>query len=232
MANLILLIDDDPLIHNIVKSAAPEGNSFLSCFTIKEAHAMIDSGTAPDLIVVDRMLPDGDGLEICSRVRGIAHLSDTPVIFLSSKCSETDKVGGLFAGADDYITKPVSPLELKARIQARLRKSSGLLHLGNLRLDCDAQRAFHILKGVPTEIGLTRIEFKLLLVLIKGGDRISSRETLLNKVWGPSLSLSDRVVDTHVSNLRKKIAMTGVRIESLRGEGYRLSPEQAFGQAS
>lgn len=223
MNRKILLVDDDQMTHVIVRGVLDTEVELKSFYTLADALHSLETEEPPLLAIIDRSLPDGDGLSICTKMRSDARLVDVAIIFLSSKDTETDKVGGLFAGADDYITKPVSPLELKARIQARLRSHSKKLLVGNLLIDLATHRAYLTGRGTPQPIDLTRIEFKLLITLVQAIDRVFSREQLLLSVWGSETNLNDRVVDTHLSHLRKKIVGAEVAIEALRGEGYRLS---------
>lgn len=218
----VLLIEDDPVTHTIVKGVLDNDKQLISCFSIAEALAYLENNPPPVLMIIDRMLPDGDGLAICTQLRSTDTLKDVPIIFLSSKSSDTDKVGGLFAGADDYITKPANPLELKARIQARLRTRQSRLKLGNLTVDLATQRVSIDDAEGSLQIDLTRIEYRLLTVLLQSPDRVFARETLLTSAWGAEVNLSDRVVDTHLSHLRRKVSAANIKIESVRGEGYRL----------
>lgn len=218
----ILLLDDDRATHVIVKGVLDKGQVLISCFTLSEALTFLDQDELPALAIIDRMLPDGDGLTLCTKMRSEEHTKEIPIIFLSSKDSETDKVGGLFAGADDYICKPVGSLELKARILARLRSISKKIVAGGLSVDLASHRAYAEVDGIKQEIELTRIEFKVLVTLMQSPDRVFSRDRLLTDVWGPSSHVSDRVVDTHLSHLRKKLIGTGIKIDAIRGEGYRL----------
>jgi DNA-binding response OmpR family regulator len=176
-----------------------------------------------DLILLDVMLPRKDGFQICRELRraGI----QTPIILLTAKAQETEKVLGLQLGADDYVTKPFSPMELLARIQAVLRRASGpavpeIFQFGDMEVDfarCELRR-----KGRPVEI--TAVEFKLLAEFVRRRGRVLSREQLLDQVWSDA-TCGDRVVDTHVSNLRKKIEKNPAEPEfllSVRGMGYRF----------
>lgn len=230
MKRLVFLIDDDEITHALVKGAIDQDLSLISAYSLAEANKLLDQDVKPEIVIIDRVLPDGDGLAICSKLRAHPQLKDVPIIFFSSQGGEMDKVGGLFAGADDYISKPVSPLELKARIQARLRAKSRLISVGKLSLDLTSHRVF--LDG--NEIDLTRIEFKILVTLAENLDRVFSRDHLLSAVWGATSNVTDRVVDTHLSHLRKKLSGAGVKIEALRGEGYRLvlNPQEGGGHAA
>lgn len=222
----VLLVEDDPITKEIVTKSIGKFFSFICCSSIAEAQAILDQDQAISMVIVDRRLPDGDGLRLCDSIRGDQRRQGTPVIFLTACESESDKLSGFFAGADDYITKPFSPLELKARILARLRARNGgqSLSAGRLAIDLEGHRV-HQIDGqqTPVEIDLTRIEFKLLVTLALSLDKVLSRETLLHKVWGENCHVSDRAVDSHISHLRKKIAGAGLHLESLRGEGYRLA---------
>ena len=218
----IILIDDDPLTHALVKGAIGNDYSLVSCYSIKEADEFFSAGKSADLAIIDRKLPDGDGLSICARIRAKEQYNSLYIIFLSSKDSESDKVTGLFASADDYIPKTFSPVELKARIQARFRMDSKKINIGNLTIDLLSHRVFILRNQAPEEIDITKIEFKLLITFAQTPERLFSREILIEKAWGLTPHLSDRVVDTHISHLRKKLTGSHVNIEAVRGEGYRL----------
>src|SRR5262245_3793503 len=176
-----------------------------------------------NLILLDVMLPKKDGFQVCRELRraGVS----TPIILLTARSMEAEKVLGLQIGADDYVTKPFSPLELRARIQAIMRRAGGppepdVHRFGDAEVDfarCELRRS-----GKPVEI--TAVEFKLLAAFIAGRGRVLSRQQLLDKVW-PDTACGDRVVDTHVSNLRKKIEKDPAEprhLVSVRGMGYRF----------
>ncbi|MBC7464667.1 MAG: response regulator transcription factor [Bdellovibrio sp.] len=170
------MIEDDLVTHKLVKSSLGSDFELISCYSIAEATRVIDSTEGIAAIIIDRGLPEGDGLSVCLKLREDNFGQMVPILFLSSAATETDKVVAFFAGADDYITKPF-----------------GLM------------------------------EFKILTTLVQSIDQVFSRERLLTRVWGLSLNVSDRVVDSYVSHLRKKLQQTGINLESLRGEGYRMS---------
>jgi DNA-binding response OmpR family regulator len=176
-----------------------------------------------DLIVLDVMLPRRDGFEVCRDLRRAG--LRTPVIMLTAKAQESDKVLGLELGADDYVTKPFSPRELRARVKALLRRAgddnSEVYRFGESELDfgrCELRR-----RGEPQE--LTPLEYKLLATFVRRRGRALSREQLLDEVWGPGIAVTDRVIDTHISNLRKKVEPEPAQpryLLSVRGIGYRF----------
>jgi DNA-binding response OmpR family regulator len=185
----------------------------------------------PDLILLDLMLPGLDGLEVCRRLKADAKTSAIPIIMLTAKGEESDKVLGLGLGADDYVTKPFSLKELLARVGAVLRRASvkaaaavpGKLKAGTIELD--AARVAVTLKGVPLD--LTSKEFELLKALMACGDRVLTREELLEKAWGvdAALEVETRTVDVHVGTLRKKLRAEGRRVVTVKNYGYRFEAE-------
>jgi two-component system alkaline phosphatase synthesis response regulator PhoP len=176
-----------------------------------------------DLIILDIMLPRRDGFEVCRDIRRAG--LRTPIIMLTAKIQESDKVAGLDLGADDYVTKPFSPRELRARVKALLRRAAGdapeSYRFGENELDfsrCELRRS-----GRPQE--LTPLEFKLLATLIRHRSRVLTRDQLLDEVWGREIAVTDRVIDTHITNLRKKIEpqpSVPRYVVSVRGIGYRF----------
>jgi len=176
-----------------------------------------------DLIILDIMLPRRDGFEVCRDIRRAG--LRTPIIMLTAKTQESDKVAGLDLGADDYVTKPFSPRELRARVKALLRRAAGetpeVFQFGENELDfsrCELRR-----DGQPQE--LTPLEFKLLAALIRHRGRVLTRDQLLDEVWGRETAVTDRVIDTHITNLRKKIEpkpAVPCYLVSVRGIGYRF----------
>jgi DNA-binding response OmpR family regulator len=188
----------------------------------------------PDLVILDVMLPDGDGFDLCRRMRKNAVLGRTPVVFLTARSDEVDRVLGLEIGGDDYVTKPFSPRELIARVKAHLRRgepddgeeaSTELLRLGPFTLD----RAAHRLSLRDTELPLTSTEFRLLQFFLTHPGRAYSREQLLEEVWGQQHYVSPRTVDVHVRRLRERIEEQPDDprfLTTVRGFGYRFeAPE-------
>ena len=181
---------------------------------------------APELVILDRRLPDGDGFEFCRQMRDDKRWKGLPILFLSGKHSVSDKVSGLELGADDYLAKPYSPDELVARVHALLRKHGGdeaapVLQSGTLRMDLVQIKA--TLDGAPLK--LWPKEFELLKTLLGHPDQVHTREQLLQAVWGyeKELQITSKTVDVTVSRLRKKLGKYGKRIEFVRGYGYRYS---------
>jgi DNA-binding response OmpR family regulator len=177
-----------------------------------------------DLILLDLMLPDGSGFDLIGKLR--AEGSTLPIIVLSSRDSEADRVAALESGADDYVTKPFSPREVVARVRAVLRRSEGAHDERArpalpLRVEQETRRAFH--KGVALE--LTKVEFDLLAQMLVAPGRVLARSELIDKVWGDGFAITDRTIDSHIKSLRRKVAEVGGSpqlIETVRGVGYRV----------
>jgi len=187
--------------------------------------------TRPDLVLLDLMLPDIQGTDICKTLKASPETRDIPVIMLTAKGEEIDRVLGFELGVEDYVVKPFSVRELVLRIQAVLRRreatkggEGGIIHFGCLRIDPEAHRAW--VNG--EEVRLTITEFKLLLTLHERRNRVQSRITLLEDVWGMNTEAEVRTVDTHVKRLREKLGAAESYIETVRGAGYRFvgSPEE------
>lgn len=222
---MILLLEDDPAIADTVAFALRrEGFAVEHCGWLAEARARLRGSPAPDLLILDIGLPDGHGLDLCRELRA-GPLKALPVIVLSARSEEMDRVLGLELGADDYLAKPFSPRELVARVRALLRRAqaapvapvaaSGFAVDGS-RVRLDGQL-----------LNLTKLELGLLLKLLAAPQRIHSREALLDAVWGASADSSDRTVDTHIKTLRAKLreaAPARDPIKTHRGLGYSLEP--------
>ncbi len=178
----------------------------------------------PSLVVLDLMLPDMDGIEICKRLRSQEATRNLPILILTAKGSETDRILGLELGADDYLPKPFSPRELVLRVEAILRRTKGegrgraAMTFGPLIIDSEGHRVF--LDNKP--LSLTVIEFKLLDYLCRRPGKVARREALLSEVWGYQYEGGTRTVDTHVQRLRYKLGELAERIETVRGVGYRF----------
>lgn len=180
----------------------------------------------PDLVLLDVMLPDVSGVEVCRRLRRSSETTRLPVIMLTAKTEEVDRVVGFEVGADDYVTKPFSPRELVLRVEAILRRTLArpepaapqTISLGPLTIDVPAHS---VLVG-GEEVVLTALEFRLLMDLVTRAGRVQSRNALLERVWGYAPNVETRTVDTHVKRLREKLGPAGKCIETVRGVGYRV----------
>jgi DNA-binding response OmpR family regulator len=176
-----------------------------------------------DLIILDVMLPKKDGFEVCRELRRAG--LRTPVILLTAKTQESDKVLGLELGADDYVTKPFSPRELRARVKAALRRGSGDVPPSHCFGDAEVDFGRGELRRAGQPVDMTPLEFKLLTAFVRHRGRVLGRDQLLNEVWGRGTFVTDRVIDTHVANLRKKIEPDVAKpryLVSVRGAGYRF----------
>jgi two-component system phosphate regulon response regulator PhoB len=175
----------------------------------------------PDFIILDLMLPKMSGLEVCRILKGDAATAHTPVLMLTAKAEEVDRIVGLEFGADDYVTKPFSPRELVLRIRAILRRGETAdegLKAGSISID----PARHQVRVNGKPVHLTSLEFKLLQTLMQRRGRVQDRDRLLNEVWGYESVIDTRTVDTHVRRLREKLGKAGDAIQTVRGFGYRL----------
>ena len=181
----------------------------------------------PELVLLDLMLPDTSGLDVCRALKGDPRTRSIPVVVLTAKGEEVDRIVGFELGADDYVTKPFSVRELVLRVRAILRRSAASEHTtevvvaGPLTVDLGAHRV----DVAGTEIELTNLEFRLLVTLIERRSRVQTRAQLLEEVWGLDPETSTRTVDTHVKRLREKLGEAGRFIETVRGVGYRFSTE-------
>lgn len=222
----ILLIEDDADLFALLKyNISKEGFALTGLQTGKGAIELCRQ-TRPDLILLDIMLPDSDGLEICKSIRTDPDLASTPVIFLTARASETDRIVGLEIGANDYVVKPFFVRELIARIKLQFRSQTAparVIGAGGVELDPSSRQVR--LHGAP--LSLTATEFRLLEFLMTRPGVVFSREQLLNAVWGQDRAITDRAVDVYVLRLRHKIERdpaTPVLIHSVRGFGYTFEP--------
>ncbi len=224
----ILVVEDTPEIQKIIKYTLGSQHNLTIADTISKAESKLEKDIF-DIILLDVVLPDGNGFYFCSKVKNGENNNKTPIIFLSSKSKTDDKVMGLSLGAEDYITKPFEPAELKARVQARLRsvekkdKPTDYLIKDDLKIHLTHQKVYLTQDKKDNYVDLTPLEYKLLLYFIKNQDRVFSRDLLIEKVWDNDLTISDRTVDTHVSNLRKKLSSSSFSISSIYGIGYRFT---------
>jgi two-component system phosphate regulon response regulator PhoB len=226
MQKRILIVDDEPAIRDMVAFALRKGDyDPAHAGDAREAQASI-ADRVPDLILLDWMLPGTSGLELARRWRRETLTREVPIIMLTARGEENDRVGGLEAGVDDYVVKPFSARELLARIRAVMRRSrdddeDGSVSVGSLRIDGAAHRVSS--NGEAIAIGPT--EYRLLHFFMTHADRVYSRSQLLDHVWGGSVYVEERTVDVHIRRLRKTlepVALDGM-VQTVRGAGYRFS---------
>ena len=227
----VLVVDDDPHIRQLLVFALEKAG--LSAREAEDGEAALSAVAelSPDLVVLDINMPKLDGLEVCRRLRA---QGDLPILFLSSRDDEIDRVLGIELGGDDYVVKPFSPREVVARVQAILRRArtqpkaaepaAAVLSHGKLTLDLDSWVA----RWGGTEAPLTVTEFGILKILMSGPTRVFSRDAIIDRLHGPGFAITDRTIDSHVRNLRGKFAALGGHdvVETRAGVGYRLGPCQ------
>ena len=225
----ILIVEDEKdIVKMLDYNLKKEGFKTLSAHNGEDGLDMARKEN-PDLILLDLMLPEMDGMDVCKAIKNEAKTSHIPIIILTAKAQETDKIVGLELGADDYMTKPFSPRELIARIKAVLRrmkekdKLPEVLRIGDLTIDFS--KIMVSIKDKPIE--LTAKEFELLKTLIKAKGRVLSRDYLLDTIWGfdQALEIQTRTVDVHIQTLRKKIKSEAKRIVTVKNYGYRFQLE-------
>ncbi len=229
MQPLVLIIEDDPALMELLKYNV-EKNDFRVVSTLDgEEGMLLVEEEQPDLLVLDWMLPNVSGIEICRRLRGRQETRNLPIIMLTAKGEERDRLQGLESGADDYMVKPFSPAELVARIKAVLRRSTGAsgeetLEYHDIKMDLVAYKV----SRNDLSIHLGPKEYKLLEVLIKRPGRVYSREQLLDMVWGRDINVELRTVDVHIGRLRKALKQKGQPdlIRTVRAAGYALDFEK------
>ena len=229
MAELILVVEDErDLVATLEYNLRREGFQTRVAYDGTTALQAVRHDSVPDLVLLDLMLPDISGTEVCRRLRGDARTRSVPVVMLTAKGEEVDRVVGFEVGADDYVVKPFSVRELILRLRAVLRRASPdddgepvETRFGRLRVDTAAHRVW----SDDEEVTLTALEFRLLTTLMSRKGRVQSRDQLLSDVWGIVADVTTRTVDTHVKRLRQKIGHAGAYIETLRGVGYRFRDE-------
>jgi len=223
MKKTIAVIEDEPDIAELVSIHLEQSGYLVKSFLDgKSFYSFLDKNT-PDLVILDLMLPDIDGLEICKHLRKLDSTSAVSIIMLTAKSEELDTIIGLELGADDYVAKPFSPKELVARVKAVLRRHEPVIEtkkieVGNLHLDL-AKYEVHV---NDNRIELTTSEFKILQLLSSKPGRVFSREQILDYLWGTEKTVIDRTVDVHIRHLREKLGETSCRIKNIRGIGYKL----------
>ena len=223
---MIYMLEDESGIRNFVlyglKSSGFEAEGFETPSALRSAMAE----RLPDLLLLDRMLPEEDGLSVLKKLRSMPQTKDLPVIMLTAKDTELDKVEGLDSGADDYVAKPFGMLELISRIKALLRRTGSTndtdeLILGTLRILPSKHEVFA--DGI--KIALTLKEYDMLLFLVQNKGKVFSRDSLLKEIWGYDFSGESRTVDVHIRTLRQKLGDCGELIQTIRGVGYKAGDD-------
>ena len=226
MSHKILIIEDEPDIRKTLEyNISREGYKVVCASSLSKGKEHINSSDF-SLILLDLMLPDGSGLDLCREIKSDKDKSSIPIIILTAKDDEVDKVVGFELGADDYVTKPFSVRELILRIKAVLKRGAEKKEtlevqrqFGELIMDIDSHEVF-----VNNEqIILTALEFRLLRQLVDRRGRVQSRDQLLSDVWGYSAEVTTRTVDTHIKRLREKLGTMGKYVQTIRGVGYKFS---------
>ena len=225
----VLVVEDESSIAELIVINLRH-NGFKTIWAMDSASAERELEAAlPDLILLDWMLPGESGLTLAKRWRSQSRTKDVPIIMLTARGDESDRVAGLDAGADDYIAKPFSTKELLARVRAVLRRrtpeqAGETLTIASLSLDSSTHRVHFA--GEPLKLGPT--EFKLLHYLMRNAERVHSRSQLLDGVWGDHVYIEERTVDVHVKRLREALAQAGPMVETVRGAGYRLTAKPSM----
>lgn len=225
----VLVVDDEPAIRDMIAFALDRGGMRFQLAANAQEALLSISSDRPDIILLDWMMPGISGIDLTRRLRRDSYTEDIPIIMLTAKVSEDDKVAGLEAGTDDYVIKPFSPRELLARIRAVLRRSTptddeGRIIAGELTLDTVAHRVLY--DGVEIHLGPT--EFRLLEFFMSHPGRAYSRTQLLDHVWGTNAYLEERTVDVHIRRLRKALEPSGTSdyLQTVRGHGYRFLADE------
>lgn len=220
---IISIVDDEPDIIRLITHHLEKESFKVKGFLNATSFLEYISKSTPDLILLDLMLPDEDGMEVCRQLKSTNKYSAIPIIMLTAKSREADKILGLEQGADDYVSKPFSPRELIARIRAVIRrtekKQPDNITLGDI-LFIDHER-YHVLAyGKPVD--LTPVEFKILEFLSMNAGKLFSRDKILDYLWGNDKAVQDRTVDVHIKNIRQKLGEAGNIIKNARGFGYKV----------
>ncbi len=235
--NAILVVEDTPDTQLIIKKTlSGVSTQVLVASTAAEARQNLKT-LVPDLIILDISLPDADGMQLCNEILSDERTKQVPILFLTGKTDVSYKLAAFSMGAEDYIEKPFNPLELRARVEARLKKAASAKSQGevlvreHLHLNAATQRAFSMEGGKKQAIKLTPREFKLLFHLARNEEHVLSRDQLLSAVWGDSAEVFDRTVDAHISSLRKKLGPLARYILSVQSVGYRFSVTEGLAVA-
>lgn len=230
MASSVLIVEDEPSIAELIAvNLSHEGFLPVRALGADQASLLMKE-VLPDLIILDWMLPGKSGIQFAKEIRANERTKDIPIIFLTARSEEMDKIAGLEAGGDDYLTKPFSPKELIARIRAVLRRKSPqladeIVQINELKLDPTTHRVSFKSGAEEQRLELGPTEFKLLRFLMANPERVHSRGQLLDKVWGDHIFVEERTVDVHIKRLRASLSVVGCEnlIETIRGSGYRMT---------
>ncbi len=223
---MILIVEDEPDIRkNLKYNISREGFDVITAGSLSESEEIVNSNSI-SLILLDLMLPDGSGLDLCKKFKSNSKTESIPIIILTAKDDEVDRVVGFELGADDYVTKPFSVRELILRIKAVLKRGQTKKEVleverqfGDLSMDIESHEVY----VNNDEINLTALEFRLLRHLVDRRGRVQSRDQLLSDVWGYSAEITTRTVDTHIKRLREKLGPMGKYVQTIRGVGYKFS---------
>ena len=221
----VCIVEDEPDIGELIRLHLQRAGFQPRLFSNAESFRVHLRSHAADLLILDLMLPDADGMEVCKALRGEPKTAAIPIIIVTAKGEETDRVLGLELGADDYVTKPFSPRELVARVKAVLRRRAAPdltapVEAAGIRID--AQQ--HSVAVAGKAVDLTATEFRLLSLLASKPGWVFSRDQLLDHLWAGEKAVVDRTVDVHIKNLRDKLGRAGQAIKNVRGVGYKLEP--------
>jgi two-component system, OmpR family, phosphate regulon response regulator PhoB len=227
----ILVVEDEQDLQQVLKFNLQQAGYHVRVTSSGSDALRVATQDPPDLVLLDVMLPDILGTDVCRVIKSTSSTAHIPVIMLTARASESDRVAGLELGADDYVTKPFSVREVLLRVTAILKRTQSLspergkVVFGCLTIDPEAHRAW----VESAEVELSALEFRLLLVLYERRNRVQSRSSLLDGVWGVTADVTTRTVDTHVKRLREKLGTARAYIETVRGVGYRFvaSPDEA-----
>ncbi|MCP5056636.1 MAG: response regulator [bacterium] len=225
MAERVLIVDDEPDLLELVRfHLAQAGYDVAVSQSGRDGLEQVRR-SPPDLLILDLMLPDLPGTEVCRKIRADPQLAGLPILMLTAKSEEVDRVVGFELGADDYVAKPFSPRELTLRVGAILRRvhleaaNEGSMGRDGLHLDPERHRC----EVDGQDVELTAKEFRLLATLMRRPGRVMSRQFLLDEAWGTDITVTERTIDTHLKRLREKLGPAGELIETVRGVGYRFS---------
>ena len=224
--NKVLVVDDTEVSLILIKATLEDAYDVSAVNSSQTALGLIRDETF-DLVILDIVMPEIDGYQLCQAIRKNERYALTPILFISGRNSDHEKVLGFQVGGDDFITKPFNAAELRARIDARFRHTRSAprdLAFGGLMIDEGSHQVF---RG-SDEIRLTRIEFRILQYLARHPDQLKTRVQIIEAAWKPGVHIAERTVDTHISHLRKKLGPEGELIEAVHSEGYRISSDRAL----